>query len=229
MSSSCFYNWGVNEMCDLFDKLQCALASGESLFSMLLMPMTEEVGFNDEMDLNFGIELADDPLTTKSHVNLNNPVSPDHPTFPWPSKAHFITALLFSSLRLLFSEAQKKAILSWAKELGARDVSLLYALNHSQETIQKLVGNPTEKVTAHLGNIFYFNDVGKVVAKDYPEDGGKGMSEVFNGEQMLFELPSPLAAKVDGEIYFVNELLQDVTRTSVVGLAPIHFLPCPCL
>jgi hypothetical protein len=26
---------------------------------------------------------------------------------------------------------------------------------------------------------------------------------------MLFELPLPPAAKVDGEIYFVNELLQD--------------------
>ncbi|KAG1873405.1 hypothetical protein C8R48DRAFT_594331, partial [Suillus tomentosus] len=147
--------------------------------------------------------------------------SPDHPTFPWPSKAHFITALLFSSPRLPFSEAQKKAILSWAKELGAHDVPSLYALNRSQETIQKLVGDPTEKVTACSGNIFYFNDVGKAVAKDYanpltrfamqdyPEDGGKGMSEVFNGEKMLFELPSPPAAKVDGEIYFVNELLQD--------------------
>jgi hypothetical protein len=124
---------------------------------------------------------SDDPLTTKSHANLNNPVSPDHPVFPWPSKAicyqlscipyadisfqHFITALLFSSPRLLFSEAQKKAILSWAKELGARDVPLLYALNCSQETIQKLVSDPTENVTTHLANIFYFNNVGKVVAK----------------------------------------------------------------
>lgn len=37
------------------------------------------------------------------------------------------------------------------------------------------------------------------------------MSEVFNGEKILFELPSPPAAKVDGEIYFVNELLQDIS------------------
>jgi hypothetical protein len=66
---------------------------------------------------------------------------------------------------LPFSEAQKKAILSWAKELGARDVPSLYALNRSQETIQKLVSDPTEKVTARSGNIFYFNDVGKAVAK----------------------------------------------------------------
>ena len=103
MSSSRYYDLEVNETRDLFDELQCALASGESLFSMPLAPMTEEVGFNDETESNFGIELAgntllhhferdlfqssDDPLTTKSHVNLNHPVSPDHPMFPWPSKA----------------------------------------------------------------------------------------------------------------------------------------------
>jgi hypothetical protein len=75
----------------------------------------------------------------------------------------------------------------------------------------------------------YANPLTRFTMQDYPEDGGKGMSEVFNGEKILFELPSPLAAKVDGEIYFINELLQDVTRTSIVGLAPIHFLPCPCL
>ncbi|KAG2156935.1 uncharacterized protein EDB93DRAFT_1247115 [Suillus bovinus] len=233
ISSSRFYNSELNETRDLFDELQCALTSGESLFSMPLAPMTEEVGFNDEMESNFGIELEDDcPLTTKSHVNLNSPVSPDHPMYPWPSKAHFITALLFSSPRLLFSEAQKKAILSWAKELGARDVPSLYALNHFQETIQTLVGNPTEKVTARSGNIFYFNDVGKAVAKDYanplthfamqdyPEDGGRGMSQVFNGEKMLFELPSPPAAKVNGEIYFIKELLQDSSGDYFI---PEHF------
>lgn len=47
--------------------------------------------------------------------------------------------------------------------------------------------------------------------QDYPEDGGKGMSQVFNGEKMLFEHPLPPAAKVNGEIYFVNELLQDAS------------------
>jgi hypothetical protein len=78
---------------------------------------------------------------------------------------HFITALLFSSPRLPFSEVQKKAILSWAKELGALDVPLLYALNRFQETVKTLVVNPIEKVTAHSGNIFYLNDVGQAVAK----------------------------------------------------------------
>jgi len=55
----------------------------------------------------------------------------------------------------------------------------------------------------------YANPLTRFAMQDYPEDGGRGMSQVFNGEKMLFELPSPPAAKVDGEIYFVNELLQD--------------------
>ncbi|KAG1833932.1 hypothetical protein EV424DRAFT_1310764 [Suillus variegatus] len=206
ISSSPFYR--VNKTCDLYEELQSALASGEQLFSMLLALASEEIGFDDEMESDFRIELL---------------VSPDNPNYPWPSKAHYITALLFSSPRLPFSEAQKKAVLSWAKELGAHDVPSLYALNQLQESVRMLVSNPTEKITAHLGNIFYLNDVGKAIAKDYanlltrfamqnyPEDGGKGMSQVFNGEKMLFELPSPPAAKVDGEIYFVNELLQDAS------------------
>jgi hypothetical protein len=45
------------------------------------------------------------------------------------------------------------------------DVPLLYALNQLQESLRTLVGNPTEKITAHSGNIFYLNDVGKAIAK----------------------------------------------------------------
>jgi hypothetical protein len=47
--------------------------------------------------------------------------------------------------------------------------------------------------------------------RDYPEDGGEGMSQVFNGQKMLFDLPSPPAARVDGTVYFIDELLQDTS------------------
>ncbi|KAG2146590.1 uncharacterized protein EDB93DRAFT_1085956 [Suillus bovinus] len=227
ISSSPFYQ--ANETYDLYEELQSALASGKQLFSMPLAPVSEEIGFNDETESNFGIELPgetdlftlldDCPLTTSCHVNLNSPVAPDNPTYPWPSKA----VPLYYYLMIQFSEAQKKAVLSWTKELGACNVPSLYALNQCQESVQTLVGNPTEKITARLGNIFYLNNVGKAIAKDYvnpltrlvmqdyPEDGGKEMSQVFNREKMLFERPSPPAAKVNGEIYFVNELLQDAS------------------
>ncbi|KAG2079812.1 uncharacterized protein F5147DRAFT_749462 [Suillus discolor] len=119
-----------------------------------------------------------------------------------------MTSLLFSSPRLPFSDAQKKAC---------------------QLFIEDLVGRPTEKVTARSGNIFYINNIANTIAKgvafisfqdyanpltcfamqDYPEDCGKGMSQVFNSTKMLLDLPSPPAARVDGMIYFVNELLQE--------------------
>jgi len=35
------------------------------------------------------------------------------------------------------------------------------------------------------------------------------MLQVFNGTKMLLDLPSPPAARVDGLVYFVNELLQE--------------------
>jgi hypothetical protein len=79
------------------------------------------------------------------------------------------------------------------------------------------VGHPTEKVTSPSGNVFYFNDVGKAIARvcypngidtqanavlqdyanpltrfamrDYPQDDGSRMSQVHNGEKMLLDLP----------------------------------------
>lgn len=55
---------------------------------------------------------------------------------------------------------------------------------------------------------------------DYPVDGGDGMSQVFHGEKMLLESPSPPAARVNGNIYFVNELLQECSGAYFV---PEHF------
>ncbi|KAG1905545.1 uncharacterized protein F5891DRAFT_927092, partial [Suillus fuscotomentosus] len=133
----------------------------------------------------------------------------------------FTTSLLFSSPRLPFSEAQKKAVLNWAKELGVRSLPSLSVLKKCQSSLQDLVGDPTEKVTSHSGNVFYINSVVKAIAKDYanpltclamqdyPEDGGKGMSEVFNGKKMLFDLPSPPAVQVDRTVYFTDKLLQE--------------------
>ncbi|KAG1720088.1 hypothetical protein EDB19DRAFT_1610899, partial [Suillus lakei] len=135
----------------------------------------------------------------------------------------FITSLLFSSPRLPFSEAQKKAVLNWAKELGVRNLPSLGTMKKCQSHLQDLIGDPTEKVESCSGNIFYINSVAKAIAKDYanpitrlamqdyPEDGGKGLSQVFHGKKMLNDLPSPPAVRVDGTVYFTDELLQELS------------------
>ncbi|KAI6017434.1 hypothetical protein EDC04DRAFT_2549277, partial [Pisolithus marmoratus] len=224
ISNSCYQC--IHETVDLFQELQDALTSGHVPSSMPVChstPACNNLQLEDSGDLNFGIEL---PLPCSRSIKFQ--VSVDSPTYPWPSKAHFLTELLFSSPWLALSEAQKRAILSWAKELGAWDVLSLYGLNGCHEEIKKLIGNPTKKVISALGNVFYINNVANVIAKlrnylfqdytnpltcftmqDFPEDGGKGMSQVFQSEKLLHKLPSPPAIQVDGTVYFMDELLQE--------------------
>lgn len=77
----------------------------------------------------------------------------------------FYTHILFSNPCLRFSNAQKQAVLDWARQLGAKNVPSIYQLEKTAERIRKLVGDPTTKVTSQTGNIFFINDVGKAIAK----------------------------------------------------------------
>ncbi|EGO01205.1 hypothetical protein SERLA73DRAFT_179315 [Serpula lacrymans var. lacrymans S7.3] len=135
----------------------------------------------------------------------------------------FAADLLFSSPRLRFSQAQQKAILSWANELSAKYVPTLHALKKCQETIRHLVGNPTEKVATNSRNIFYQNSIGKAIAKDYsnpitwfsmqdyPKDGEGSMSQAHHGSKMLLDPHPSLAVpsvSANSKIFFVDELLQ---------------------
>ncbi|KAG1733337.1 uncharacterized protein EDB91DRAFT_1010726, partial [Suillus paluster] len=133
----------------------------------------------------------------------------------------FITSLLFSSLCLPFSETQKKAILNWVRDLGTRNVPSLGSMKKCHTYLDNLVGNLTQQATSRSGDVFYINNIAEAIAKDYanpltrftmkdyPEDGGEGMSQVFNRKKMLFDLLSLPAVRVDGTIYFTDELLQD--------------------
>jgi len=60
--------------------------------------------------------------------------------------------------------------------------------------------------------------------QDYPQDGGSGMSQVFNGQKMLSEFQSPPAVRVDGKIFFINELLQEDSGNYFI---PEHFFYGP--
>ncbi|KAG1879856.1 hypothetical protein F4604DRAFT_1923063 [Suillus subluteus] len=215
---------------DLFAELQASLNCGEIPFSTPLAPVNDEYELFDDSAPDFGIEVPDDGNYNTTGTNAI--ASRDSPTYPWTSKANFITSLLFSSPSHPFSDGQKKAILNWAKELGARDVPSFGAVKKVQKHINRLVGDPTEKVTARSGDIFYINNVAESIARDYvnpltrftmqdhPEDGGDGMSQVFNSTKMLLDLPSPPAVRVDGTIYFVNELLQESSKAYFI---PEHF------
>ena len=134
--------------------------------------------------MSFFLTLLELP-TGRHRRTLNGGVSPDSAMYRWcseavritfslfeifiwlilPTSKMFLIQLLFSSPQLWFSEAQKSAILRWAKDLKAPDVPTLSALKRSSKQIIDLVGNPTGKVTSASGNVFYLNDVGKAISK----------------------------------------------------------------
>lgn len=58
----------------------------------------------------------------------------------------------------------------------------------------------------------YANPLTRFTMQDYPDNGGEGMSQVFNSTKMLLDLPSPPVVHVDGTIYFINELLQESSK-----------------
>ncbi|KAI6011524.1 hypothetical protein EDC04DRAFT_2905446 [Pisolithus marmoratus] len=220
---------------DLFQELQDTLASGEALFSMpVSLPnasLSDDIACDAESD--FGIKLSNDESEeTSQSYSMRSKATVDSPTYPWLTKGHFLTTLLFSSLRLPFSQLQKQAILHWAKQLGTHEVLSLYTLQKCYEEVKKMVSDPTDKVISPLGNVFYINDIAKAIAKDYvnpltclamqdfPEDGSNTMSQVFNGEKMLHEMPSPPAICIHRSIYYIGKLLQE---SSSMYFIPEHF------
>ena len=78
------------------------------------------------------------------------------------------TDILFSSPRLRFSRAQQEAVLSWGKDLGASNGPSLYALEMFQSEALEAVGNPTEKISAASGNVWYKNSIRTALKMVWP-------------------------------------------------------------
>ncbi|KAJ7112257.1 hypothetical protein C8R44DRAFT_581192, partial [Mycena epipterygia] len=135
------------------------------------------------------------------------------------------TDVLFSSPRLRFSRAQQKAVLSWAKDLGAA-VPSYNKFRQTQDTDCMLlaeVGDPTKRQESGRGNVWYLNEIGDSIKKDmlnpftrsgmtlYPEDAGNKLGEVWHGDKMLRDIPDHILSPTirhNGTIYYVNELVQ---------------------
>lgn len=76
----------------------------------------------------------------------------------------FLTSVLFNSPRLRFSRAQQKAILSWARELGASSPSY-YAYNKFESVLGDELGSPTRREVSGQGNVWYLNEIGDSIKK----------------------------------------------------------------
>lgn len=62
------------------------------------------------------------------------------------------------------SHVQQKAVLAWAKDLGAK-VPSYHKLRKCQQGLLKQLGEPTKQQVSIGGNIWYLNDVGLSIAK----------------------------------------------------------------
>ncbi|KAH9984738.1 hypothetical protein BJV74DRAFT_775977, partial [Russula compacta] len=132
------------------------------------------------------------------------------------------THLLFSSLRLRFSRAQQKAILSWANKLSATVLSYK-KFQATQTGLLSELGNPMSCIESGWGNVYYLNEIGDSIAKDmanplsqpgmvfYPDDSSCSLSQTWNADKMLKDVPNHLLTlmiKHQGVIYYINELVQ---------------------
>jgi len=77
----------------------------------------------------------------------------------------YLTDILFNSARLRFSVNQKRAMLKWAKDLGATDVPNLNSLQNIQKSLAEAIGNPTVKKTSRSGDVFHINEIGLAIGK----------------------------------------------------------------
>ncbi|KAG9088370.1 hypothetical protein FRC07_012597, partial [Ceratobasidium sp. 392] len=156
----------------------------------------------------------------KGPQNLANQCGPWR---PYPSKAIFLTDLLFNSPRMHFSCSQKSGILRYAKALGAKGVPSLDAVEKWQCRLRATVGTPPKRSVSTEGNIFYVNEIGPGLAKHmsnplsregmcfYPHYNPGEMSQTWHGSKMIKDVPDHLLSptmRFDGHIYYVDELVQ---------------------
>ncbi|KAF8574169.1 hypothetical protein K439DRAFT_1316140, partial [Ramaria rubella] len=141
------------------------------------------------------------------------------------------TNLLFNSPRLQISQAQKRAILAWGKDLGAKEVPTLSSLQAVQKQLTLETRDPTSKKTMWLGNVFFISKIGAALAKQdmanplvrphmvfYPEDAGGESSQAWHGEKWLRhvsdELLTPMVKHTGtGHHFYVWELMECLDGT----------------
>ncbi|KAJ6583645.1 hypothetical protein B0H10DRAFT_2198263 [Mycena sp. CBHHK59/15] len=218
-----FFSAGSEESDPLAESLARALSGAHNEGTIEQTIYTEET---DRQDPLFCLDAPDSDIDdgiTAEELN-SRLFGPDANSewFPYPDKAAFLTDVLFSSPRLRFSRAQQKAVLSWAKDLGA-NVPSYTSFRKTQDALLAEVDDPTKRQESGRGNVWYLNEISDSIKKDmsnpftradmvlYPEDAGNKLGEVWHGDKMLRDIPDHLLSPTirhNGVIYYVNELVK---------------------
>ncbi|KAG8787398.1 hypothetical protein FRC12_015622 [Ceratobasidium sp. 428] len=142
---------------------------------------------------------------------------------PWPSKSVFLADLITNSKRLKFTRRQTRAMLSYARETGGRDIPSYKTLRKLQKKMKSHLGDPTVRKVSCTGNVFYMNRVTNSLVQDmsnpylrkhmtfYPHFDDKRISQIWNGDKLLWSVPDHVLTPTIrhcGQIYYVGELVQ---------------------
>ncbi|KLO05387.1 hypothetical protein SCHPADRAFT_946963 [Schizopora paradoxa] len=87
--------------------------------------------------------------------------------FPYPNKTLAILDMLDSFPRNRLSDSMMKAILWAMRQCGAENVPSFKSLRALQEELRKSTSIETIEFKSVLGNIFYVNDISKLIANDF--------------------------------------------------------------
>ncbi|KAI0755371.1 hypothetical protein C8Q80DRAFT_1266837 [Daedaleopsis nitida] len=190
--------------------------SGAGLFDAFA-PNDEEYALRDQDEgAILSEDMSDEGLVTGSEGYQGPALSPEE-----ISRNLFGQRSPSSAQYYPYPNRGKEAILAWGKDLGAREVPSLYKLDKFQSDGLDVLGNPTVKIKAASGNLFYMNSVRSALARDYahpdkrpkmhiyPEFTGTRVAEVWQGRKWLVEAPDEVLTpmiRMGNKDYFVNEL-----------------------
>lgn len=129
---------------------------------------------------------------------------------------------LDSSPRLRLSDNQMQLIMFGMSELGVRDVPALSTFRNMQKALRRKIAVPTEEHRSSRGNVFYVNNIGALIAKDfanplirpfihlYPERNNGVVNEVWQASKWADELGpdhlTPMAKGLKKQHFYVHEL-----------------------
>ncbi|KAF7333089.1 hypothetical protein MVEN_02374000 [Mycena venus] len=140
--------------------------------------------------------------------------------YPWTDKITCTLDVLMHLPRSVFSHRQLELFLWLLKVNNVDDVPSVKSMQELNAMLQKLCGIETIAYDGALGNKYYVNSLGQIIAQEmsnpkvrphlefYPEDTGKLIEEARQGKRWLEEIPSAQTtpmARIGMQDYFIHE------------------------